>query len=270
MADPFAPRAGRVAAVARRLGCTEGQLYSMVIGLLLLWTVSANALPHVVWEHDIAAAPRSVAPATTAPPPPTPVERPAGPLPAPAVEQVASPLVPPPVPPPADPQPPATDPPSPATAPDPAPEPLTISAAGWASAAVGSPLATLGVPEGSVPVTRRGGSPFNVAFLRLSGNAGPFELAVDDSGTSTPTAFAGIDLCAVTDEVWEVGRGDTSLDDAPDYDCGRAVAGVPSASGDRWTFDVAALGAASLPGVALVPAGDFPEFQIVFRTEEER
>lgn len=227
----------------------------MVIGLLLVWTVSANALPHVVWQRDVGAS-RAAAPPT--------VERPVGLLPAPATEPVASPL-----------EPPRADrgqhlsAPRPTRAAEPAQEPLTITVAGWASAAAGSPLATFGVPDGSVPVTRRGGRPFNVAFLRLSGNAGSLELAVDGSGTSTPAAFAGVRLCAITDHGWEVGRGDTSLDDAPEYDCRRAVSGVPSASGDRWTFDVAALDAGARPGVALVPAGDFPEFQIVFRTEEK-
>ena len=48
--DPFAARGGAIASLAARLGCTEGQLYSIVIGVLLLWVVSANALPSVVWD----------------------------------------------------------------------------------------------------------------------------------------------------------------------------------------------------------------------------
>ena len=43
------PPQGRLAGLARRLGCTEGQLESMAIGLVVLVALTALALPGVDW-----------------------------------------------------------------------------------------------------------------------------------------------------------------------------------------------------------------------------
>lgn len=257
-------------ALANRLGYTEGQAYSMLIGLLLLWVVSANGLPDVVWERGVGfAAP--VGPVST---PGTPGEqRSAGPLSnlSPEPQLAASPVLP------AgatsaapasetyagDPMATAGD--SPAF--DPSGDvPLTVSAAGFASAGAGTPLATTGIPEDGVPVTRRAGQPYNVAYLALAGRGPQLVLNVHADSLSTPAALVGIQLCVVTESNWKVGRGDTSLTDAPDYDCADAVTGVAAADGSTWSFDVSALDLREPAGVALIPLGEgtSPEFQIIF------
>lgn len=261
--DPFGARSSRVAAIAKRVGCTEGQAYSVVIGVLLLWMVSANGLPDVVWHRSgtTADAVRRTAPAASEREPsrPSPGLLLAAPSPvlSPVTTQssyVTSPDTPPPVG--------ATS-----GGDDVSQRPLRVVEAGYASASAGTPLATIGVPDGSVAVTRRAGRTEDVAYLRLDGEGPTLDLAVDANGANTLDTLAGLWLCPVTDASWKVGQGDVTPDKAPKPDCSRPVTGVRSASGDRWTFDVRSLDFGAITGVALVPASDAmaPEFQVVFR-----
>lgn len=274
--DPFARRCGRFAALAAKVGCSEGQLYSMIIGVLLLWVMSANGLPSVVWEPlGAASAPgrssgagsnQVASPAAATPSaglisePPTPSFSPVT-TPSSSFEVWPEPT------------------PSPPLVSNPVPEfvgsgetddqagasgPLRIVDAGYASAVAGTPLATIGVPEGSVAVARRAGQPYHVGYLRLEGKGELLELDVDAEGTTTLDALAQLSLCVVKEEDWQVGHGDVTLEEAPAYDCSAAVTGVRSEPGERWTFDVSGLPLQSAAGVALVPSGGGPEFQVVF------
>lgn len=295
--DPFAPTGTRPARLAARAGCTEGQLYSLLLGMLLVWVISANGLPSVAWEAGAPARPAATAvvdrPGDDASTPTVPDEVAAGPLDLPTVEP-STPLTTPdrfdaPVPLGNPPPAPETEPVPPSTdgarttspAPSPAePRPTTVVSGGYASNEAGTPLATFGVPEGGVAVARRAGRTSKVTYLRLSGNGTPLVLDVDPDGANVLDAQAAIRLCPVLDDDWDAGPGDTSLDDAPTYDCERSIVGVRSTAGDQWTFDIAGLGLPEDAGVALVPDDDAttPEFQVVFRlpadddtaTEEER
>ena len=261
--DPFARRTGYVARIATHLRCTEGQLYSMVIGLLLLWAVSANALPHVVWDRGGDPDPVPLAAA----PEPTP-DTPASPaiVPEAAPEPSLSPVtVPSPSTGPAAPSEPAPMPAPDAPAPDADTGALRIERAGYATASAGTPLASIGVPEGSVAVGRRAGQRHSVTYLDLAGRGSTLELAVDGDGANVAAGLGTLELCVVTD-AWDVGHGDTSLQDAPEPRCEGAVSGEPSADGSRWSFDVRSLDLDG-HGFAVVPAegSRAPEFQIVFR-----
>ena len=276
-ADPFAPRAGTVASLAGRLGCSEGQLYSMVIGVLLLWVISANGLPGVVWDPAEGTAPsprRSTPVSSEVAAPAAPAAPSAGLIsgaPAPAFSPVTTPLTdvapsPSPLPSPSPVSDTGADTPSDLGEDAGKPGPLRVVDGGYASAAAGSPLATVGVPDGSVAVARRAGQPFHITFLRLEGQGPTLELFVDGRGTNTFDALAGLSLCVVPADGWQVDGGSTSLEEAPDYDCSEAVDGRRSDTGDRWSFDTSALVTSAIGGIAIVPstAPGTPEFQIVF------
>jgi hypothetical protein len=264
--DPFQPRQGWIARLARLLGCTEGQLYSMVVGLLLLWTISANGLPDVVWNRDseTPAATRAVAPSAR-----PSVDAPSpGLLAAPTHERELSPVTTAPF----DAGGESTSAP-PLGAADPAgsdgdTEAVRVASGGYASTAAGTPLATAGVPDGSVAVGRRGTQTDKVAYLRLTGGGTPLELTVDPEGVSTFADLAELRLCIVTEKRWAVGQGDVTPANAPDVDCSDAVSGKRSTTGDRWTFDVSSLDLSAIPGVAILPGADAlaPDFQVVFTT----
>jgi hypothetical protein len=266
ISDPFAPHDGWVARGAARLGCSEGQAYTMVIGLLLTTSVWVNALPNVVWRRE-AGAPSAAAVAVPSPSATTPVVVPTDqaplslpPLPLPQLTPVPGESL-------------------PGTQPDdssfPLPEftsPLTsastvVVAGGWASSYAGTPLATLGVPDGDVLVSARATQPENIAYLKLQGESTPLVLAVDSAGPNVLGNLAALRLCVVTAPTWKVGRGDVPLDKAPATDCKRGIDGVPNSDGTSWSFDLAAVDLTGATGVALKPitSPSSPEFQVVLR-----
>lgn len=274
---PFGSRHGPVATLARRLGCTEGQLYSIAIGLLFTWSVLANALPDVDWDRSDATGPAPFAlaevaspaqpPGLLAPPPPTepilppvlasrsglidrpvsttPVSDPSGSAGSPGDEA-------PPVPDPAE------------------PSPIRVTDGGFASAHAGTPLAAVGVPDGSVAVGRRAGQTDKISYLRLAGRGGMLDLEIDPNGANVLDPLAGLMLCVVTEAGWTVGHGDVSLADAPPFDCTNGIVGTRGDTGERWIFDVSLLDLATIPGVAIVPDDDAvaPQFQVVFRVAD--
>lgn len=277
--DPFEARQGVTARLARRLGCTEGQLYSLAIGALLLTTVSVNALPKVQWDSGPLASgagflsdgqsPATAAPLTEAPVvvpgpgPLAPFEVPGLgfgdglPLPNPLAEQ----------PEPFDPAPtPAEFTPAefPTAEPSVAAGPLQVDDGGFASATAGTPLATLGVPEGSVAVALQAGQLDKVTYLQLSG-MGTLSLAVDPNGGNRLEALAAIQLCPAAPGAI-VGRGDVTPQEAPQYDCAKTVKGVRDPAGTGYTFDLKGLTAQQASSVAILPvSGTLSDFQIVFR-----
>ncbi len=262
--DPFERGRGWVANLAARLRCTEGQLYSMAIGILVTWVVAANALPHVVWNVDDrvgtpARTGREESAASsgllTAPFADSTLdfgtnaafERGSG-----LDELSSSPEIPPPE--------------TPNGSTDAQLAPVHVVEGGYAANGAGTPLATFGVPEGSVAVSRRLGQPDKIVYLRLAGGGTPLELLIDSAGVNVNEPTASLRLCLVTETDWNVGRGNVSVADAPSYDCTNAISGGRAPSGDRWTFDVRALDLEQIPGVAILPGDGGPvEFQVVFR-----
>lgn len=162
------------------------------------------------------------------------------------------------------PAPPSTPRPAPAAPTGESPEPNvpTIIGTGWATQAAGTPAATIGVPDGSLPVGNRLGEPSRVSFLRLAGDWQALTLAVDPDG-GAGLGPPVVQVCAITTDVWEP-RTAASFEDAPEWSSGDCIKGNPDAAGAEWTFDLG--GIDQRRGVALVPAPEAPiEFQIAFR-----
>jgi hypothetical protein len=277
-ADPFDDVSTPLSRAAARVGCTEGQLWSLALGLVAATVLLVGGLPDIVWrpEHSSAAtafSPPQPQPATSA----RPAAGIAPPVASPAPTAPAS-LPPPRVPaqPPlgaatSDPSGDTTTEPEPSVdAPVPAAEPATalrVADGGYASSTAGTPVASSGVPTGGLAIAVRAGQIDKVSFVILVGGADMLELGVDPTpGANVLEPFAGLQLCPVLEAGWRVGDGDTSLVDAPAYDCGAAVPGVRAATGDRWTFDLSAFEATRDAGFAIVPdVAASPSFQVVLQ-----
>lgn len=143
--------------------------------------------------------------------------------------------------------------------------PLTVVASAWSSAQAGTPLASAGVPDGSLPVGRRAGfEQDKVAFVRLTGNMQFLKLSPhpDTSGQRAPES-AQINLCRITKAGWEPAEAQAPAD-APSFDCNVAIQGRRSDDGS-WTFDLAVFADRDdRRGFALVPAGSAVDFQVAF------
>lgn len=144
---------------------------------------------------------------------------------------------------------------------------LVVEEAGWSSTLAGTPLVRVGIPPSGLPVTLRGGKAENVSYVRLSGGATTFTLAVStEPGAVYLDEVASILLCPLTSDTW-TGQPAMKAEEAPAYDCATvAVAGTRAADGTAWAFDLA-----DVPdrtgdhGFALVPAaGGAPEFRVTF------
>ena len=269
--DPFAPADNAVARIAVRMGVTEGSLYSLVIGALAVWALVANIVPGLRWDAVSAAPPPfalSAAPPSAEPPPvviaPPPGSSTLPPLP--LVNPIplgsvgpGSPVGPGSSPDPIAPFPEATGSPS-------SQGPLRITGGGYAAADAGTPLATAGVPDGSVAVGSRGGQVDKVAFLRLAGDPGVLQLKVDANGANVLDQNAVLAACPVTQSSWKIGQGDVTPAAGPQYSCSLTSPGVRSSDGTTWTFDLSSLDLSN--GVAIDPVVSPTEvtksFQVVF------
>lgn len=248
------------------MGCTEGQVWSLVLGFLAAVALIGGGLPDVVWRPD----PPSAAAAFS--PPGPEVAAPAGPTAGiappivPSAETIERVSLPPPSVPTASAGRTATggplgeaaaesDPPVDAPVPDrPPATPLRVVDGGYASSMAGTPFASSGVPPGGLAIAVRAGQVDKVSFVVLDGNADVLELAVDPTpGANVLEPFAGLLLCPVLEAGWHVGDGDTSLADAPAYDCEAAMRGARADSGDSWTFDLGTVDGSLVAGFAIVP-----------------
>jgi hypothetical protein len=146
-----------------------------------------------------------------------------------------------------------------------APAPLRIVAKAWATQAAGTPLATAGVPSGSLPVGKRLGQDDKRSFVRLAGEDDVLVLAEDSAGSRTTTGALGVQACQITDVAWRDGEAMT-FDQAPKYDARSCVAGTRADNG-IWTFDLSGIPSrADQRGFALVPgAGSSVDFQVALR-----
>lgn len=268
-----------MARMARAIGCTEGQAYTLTIGTAVAVLLLANTLPAAFRPRppEVAVA---VAPVPTAPGPPAPLGPP--PPAAPHADAAAAPEPAPPLGPlgpargdgreagaPATPAEARGGPPPPvAPAADAAAtpaQPLVVSEAGWATAGAGTPAARAGVPPGSLPVGSGGGTTTRLSFVRLSGPGTVLALAVrPEAEANVNPAGAAVAACPITDPEWQP-REAVALTDAPSFDAGRCAGGARQGDGS-WRFDLAGFADRAGPaGFALVPAGaSSPGFQISF------
>lgn len=138
----------------------------------------------------------------------------------------------------------------------------TVLHTGWATRAAGTPVAAVGVPEGSLPVGNRVGQIDKASFLRLGGGWQSLALDVDPDGTAG-IGEAAVQACAITTAAWEPVAG-SGFDEAPEWNPDDCAAGVTGAAGDQWTFEIGRI--EQRFGIALVPGPGAPvEFQIAFR-----
>ena len=145
------------------------------------------------------------------------------------------------------------------------PAPLRIVAKAWATQTAGTPVASAGVPAGSLPVGKRLGQDDKRSFVRLSGEDDVLVLAEDSAGSRTTTGAVGVQACQITDVAWRDGEAMT-FDQAPKYDARSCVAGTRADSG-IWTFDLSGIPTrADQRGFALLPAaGSSVDFQVAMR-----
>jgi hypothetical protein len=131
---------------------------------------------------------------------------------------------------------------------------------GYASASAGTLLAGPELPDGVLAVSLRGGRPHEVAYVRLGGAGTELTLRVsEEPGANLLDALAGLMACPVLEDGWQLGDGDTRLEDAPAYDCSSPAPATRSADGTSWTFDLSMVDDPARPaGFALVPDTDAP------------
>lgn len=259
--------------LARRIGTTPGQAWTLSLGILLAVLLLTTSLPPVL---DQRAAPRPVAAAlpTEAPqalpgsPVPGAATEPGGAEPG-AVQEPFPPAAPAPLLPPAliepfAPAPPAASaggaPPVPTALPPPPPaaSALTVREGGWSVS--GPP--TTGVPEDGLPVGALLDSEREQAYVRLAGTGTDLVLAlVDDEGASVNPAGAAVRACRILDADWTAQRPGPAVDFDPD-DCVAAEPGPDS----TFRFDLAAYPDRTGPaGFALVLDDSAPTPPRTFR-----
>lgn len=146
------------------------------------------------------------------------------------------------------------------------PTPLRVETAAWASAQAGTPVASTGVPEGSLPVGRRPGFETDkVSFVRLAGTATTLTLVPHgDAAGQRNAGSAQIQACRITTAGWTKKEAQ-SMGEAPKWDCAVAAVGQRAADGS-WTFDLSGFPERSgSSGFALVPAGAGLDYQVAFK-----
>ena len=258
--------------LGQRMGCTEGQAWTVLLGAALAVLLACAGLPGTLTTE---AALGRIPPAATtvpAPPPPppvaiAPVATLAGSTSIPdlsGISLAATPL------------------PAPELSPEPSepwtPEPQVgtgavlkagLLDAGWGYAGTGTPIDDLDralVPAGDLPVTARSGSVNKVSFLRLRQTGSTLRLLpVEDTGANQLQSAAALLVCPVTTRGWH-GTDGQDLRTAPHYDCtaGHARSGVLQ-NDTSWLFDLSAVPLEKgVRELALVPAGTASDFQVVF------
>lgn len=246
--------------LANGLGCTEGQAYTLVIGAVFAVLLATTGLGPAL-SHDAASRAADAADAAAGDGP-EPVPTSAAPDGATTTTPVVTDdgqLVLPPLPDPPTDASPVTEPESvvpTTTTPDGSapPTPLRIARKGYTSTAAGTPLATVGVPDGSLPVAAFVGQPEKESYFTLTGDGIALELHESSAaGANFGQDQAQILVCKVTETGWELPPG-SAPEEAPDYDADRCVDGVRSSEG-TWLFDLTPFGeAADDAGFALTPS----------------
>lgn len=240
--------------IAVRLGWTEGQVYTIAIGLLLAIVTASVGLPPAL-RHRPPVSFVALPPGLTPPPPVAPNEIPVAlppPVPVPLPPFPLSPVV--------------TPPESPdVAAPPESARPLTIVGSGWAGSDATSPLGSFLVPEGGLPVATRLGEDHRRSFILLDGTGTLLRMGlVDTEGANLLDAVAVVQACPVATAGWSPVVAQ-SFEEAPPFDCTIAAVAERQADGS-FVFDLAAIPVdARARGLALVPGpGAPPSFQVVF------
>lgn len=260
--------------LARHLRTTEGQAWSMTIGLVFATAMLVLGLPPVLRGQPTAATPTAATSTEVAVSTPQRADTPTTSLPIPVENRSPSPFNPPPISALPDPdverlkQPsrdrPSAGPSAPipaATAPERSKQPLTVRDGTWTTATTGG-----SVHEGNLPVSATVGLPDERSFVRLHGNTALLTLQeVADQGANILPAQALIRACRITESGWSVEAG-APAEESPAFDATRCVDGIRSDDG-RWTFDLGSFTAAQRTddaGFALVPGDGTRTFQIHF------
>jgi hypothetical protein len=142
--------------------------------------------------------------------------------------------------------------------------PLRIEAAAWASQAGGTPLAEVGVPDGTLPVGTRLGQIDKASFVRLVGSETTLFLNEDPEGGRSAAGPPEVKACRIDEPGWQELEGAT-FDESPSWSTTDCVDGESDGSG-RWTFDLSGFAdRTDERGFALVPTADAPiDFQVAF------
>lgn len=266
-----------IADLARRLRCTESQVYTLLLTITVTFLVFlGGVVPALRYEAPAsaasAAAPTSPPTAgedgapvgavpSSGPPPVKASGLPApslggpgpGPTSAPSPTSVAS-----------------TSPTTPVTEVD-LPRALEVSAYGWATDDLG--FAILGVDDESLPVAAKLGQLDAVSFVRLRGDRGETSLVLNQFTDPTGlgdllSATAAVRACPIREgSSWKEGPRQ-KLSAVPDYDCSKGVPGTNETG--VWTFDLSGLDPLRTAGFALVPAtGGASTFRMAFEPRQK-
>ncbi len=134
----------------------------------------------------------------------------------------------------------------------------------YASQAAGTPLASNGVPPGSLPVGVRVQDDKR-SYVRLAGTATVLGLTEDPAGGRSNSGPAAVQACQITTSSWKDGEA-IAMADAPAVDSAKCVQGKRSATG-VWLFDLSSFPSRTdARGFALVPGdGAGVDFQVAFK-----
>ncbi len=271
--------------IAQVLGCTEGQAYTLTIGVALAGLLLAGTVPATLRDRPIASASQAIELAVT----PTPwvgrsatsaetqTDAPEVTTPTTMSTARARPTAPPrdavgggsavqpsagggsqtssavtattgpstPVPAPAD---------RSGDVPEASSVPLAVLEGGWATTGAGTPAARTGVPPDTLPVaSTAGGSTTRRSFVRLRGTAPVLVLRVrTESGATVNDTGAAVLACVITDPGWTPAEA-IALEAAPPFDPKRCATGVRQSDGS-WRFDLGAFADRSgRAGFTLIP-----------------
>lgn len=231
-----------VEALARRLGCSEGHVWTLGLTLLLTIALVPATFPAGLRPRgDTTAAvalqsPNLVAPAPGAPlgAAPSPALLPPIPLPQPGAPPTPDPA------PMAVPEPDVSASPGAPPAPTAAAQPLRAVQTGWYDGDTEATLRKEVTPVGELPVSADRGARAATSVFRLTGNAPTLLLAVD-TGPGRTVGKAAVELCRNTTSTW-TGYDAMPTSAAPPYD---PDCRPGTDQGDaHWSFALAGLGRA--------------------------
>lgn len=248
------------------LGCTEGQAYTLTIGLALACLLLVGTVPAALREPpartvrtdlELAIEPAPQAAVSAEAPPEASTDDPESApatTPAPFLQAPSSPTLRPRVAATPGRSPRATDragapsstttaptAPTTTTVPEVVPTtPLVVLEGGWATAGAGTPAARANVPPDTLPVAANaGGSTTRRSFVRLQGSGTVLTLRLKgDAGATVNDTAAAVLACAITDAGWAP-REAVALEAAPPFDPKRCVGGARQNDGS-WRFDLSA------------------------------
>lgn len=133
----------------------------------------------------------------------------------------------------------------------------------YASRTAGTPLATQGVPEKTLPVGKQLGQDDKLSFIRLSTTPDTLVLKTNPKGERNG-ANAAVQACLIKTTGWKGGEA-VAMSSAPERDCTVSVLGVRSGDGSSWSFDLRPFEGRSGDGFAFSPAPGSPvDFQVAF------